>query len=146
MLDARFSTYILAKAYTRCSAVWLRELTYLLPKVNKHDTGWLWFTLSALCRKDVFSVPVSSFCTRRTFRSRSQAQCEYSCVCWWYAVVLSLPSWRLLLSCSLNDALRRSAIGCLQTALSWILIRQSCCGQVWSTASCHWTAGACPGV
>jgi len=25
-----FRTYIFAKAYTRCSAVWLRQLTYLL--------------------------------------------------------------------------------------------------------------------
>jgi len=36
----------------------------------------------------------------------------------------------------------KSAIGCLQTALSWILIRRIYSGHVRSTASRHWPAGA----
>jgi len=48
-----------------------------------------------------------------------------------------------LLPCSLNDALWKSATGCQQTALTWILIRRSCSWLVRSTTNHYWAAGAC---
>jgi len=96
-----------------------------------------------VCSLPQWSVlSVSSFCIRRTV-PKSFRSMVWIFICFANNTQLYHHCLHDEMSCSLNDALRQSAIGCLQTALSWILIRQSCCGQVRSTANCHWAAGAC---